>query len=97
MDCGAEGCLEHLVLAVEKVKGERWESFRERYGDWGRDAVLYLARQRGRFTLAELARKVGVSNYMAVALAISRFKRSISKDRKLASAVNQAAERLINV
>jgi hypothetical protein len=32
---------EEVVAAVEAVKGEKWESFQNRHGDWGRDAVLY--------------------------------------------------------
>ncbi|MFH0909149.1 MAG: hypothetical protein V1929_10330 [bacterium] len=86
---------EQLVQAVEKMKGERWASFRDRDGDWGRNAVLYLARRRGRFTLAELAGLVGLSNYMAVAA--SRFKRWMRKDRSLDVTVSRAAGQLINV
>jgi len=35
---------EQMVKAVEKLKGESWEQFSERHGDWGRDAVLWLGR-----------------------------------------------------
>ncbi|MFH0908835.1 MAG: transposase [bacterium] len=88
---------EQVVHVVEKIKREPWASFRDRHGDWGRDAVLYLARRRGRFTLAELAERAGLSNYMAVALAVSRFKIRMGKDRNLSAVANQAADRLINV
>ena len=33
--------------AVERVKGERWERFANRYGDWGRDLGLWLGRTKG--------------------------------------------------
>ena len=33
------------VRAVEWVPGGRWETFRDRHGDGGRDMVFYLGRQ----------------------------------------------------
>jgi len=34
--------LKAVVAAVEEVKGRRWAEFRDKYGDSGRDMVLYL-------------------------------------------------------
>ena len=31
---------ETVIREVEQAKGERWEDFRGRHGDWGRDLVL---------------------------------------------------------
>lgn len=70
---------EALVRAVELVHGERWEEFRDRYGDWGRDLALYLARTRGRLRLAELAERVGGIGYSAVAQAVKRARRLLSQ------------------
>ena len=41
------------MLAVERVKGEKWMEFRDRHGDWGRDAALWLGRRCGRLKLAQ--------------------------------------------
>ena len=48
-----------VIHAVEVVKGEAWERFRDRHGDCGRDMVLWLARQRSGLTLRELGGAVG--------------------------------------
>ncbi len=37
---------ETVVKAIERVKGEKWSGFVNRYGDWGRDMPLYLGRKR---------------------------------------------------
>jgi len=29
------------VRALEEVKGQSWEEFSQRYGDWGRDAQCH--------------------------------------------------------
>ena len=49
------------------VLGARWEEFRDRCGDWGRDAALDLGRQRGRLKLQQLGRLSGGVGYTAVA------------------------------
>jgi hypothetical protein len=70
-----------IVEAVEAVHGGRWEEFRDRYGDWGRDAALYLGRQRGRLKLQELARLSGGVGYTAVAQAIRRVRQQLPRDK----------------
>ena len=62
-----------IVSALEQVKGEKWADFSQRYGDWGRDAALWLGRRRGRYRLGELGELVGGMDYAAVGQAISRF------------------------
>lgn len=62
-----------IVWALEQVKGQKWEDFSQRHGDWGRDAALWLGRRRGRYTLSELGRLAGGLDYAAVGQAISRF------------------------
>ena len=42
-----------IISELEQVKGEKWEKFSPRHGDWG-DAALWLGRRRGRYTLSEL-------------------------------------------
>jgi hypothetical protein len=71
----------HIVEAVEAVHGGRWEEFRDRYGDWGRDAALYVGRQRGRLTLAELARLSGGVGSTAVAQAVGRVRQQLDREQ----------------
>ena len=61
---------QQVVAAVEQVKGESWNQFAERHGDWGRDAALWLGRSAGRLRLAELGRRVGNLDYAVVSKAI---------------------------
>lgn len=68
---------EEVVEAVEKVKGEPWEDFVNRHGDWGRDIALWIARRRGGMTLKALGEKAGGMDYSAVSEAI----RSLDKRR----------------
>ena len=44
-----------LKDAYCRMRGEDWESIRDRHGDAGRDFVLLAARDFGRKTLRELA------------------------------------------
>jgi putative transposase len=87
---------QQVVAVVEQLKGQRWEEFRDRYGDWGRDLALYLGRRRCGMKLRELAQKVGGIDYVSVAGAVRRFAGRVGKDKKLAAAVQQAAEQLNN-
>ena len=68
---------EEMLAVVEDVKGEKWESFRDRHGDWGRDAMIYFGRRWGRMKLAELGQRVGGMGYAAVGTALSRFARRL--------------------
>jgi hypothetical protein len=70
-----------IVEAVETVHGGRWAEFRDSYGDWGRDAALYLGRQRGRLKLEQLARLSGGVGYTAVAQAVRRVRQQIQSDK----------------
>jgi len=65
--------LDEVIGVVERLKGERWETFRDRYGDSGRDLVLWFGRKRCGWKLSNLAQKAGGLDYMAVSLAVKRF------------------------
>ena len=71
---------EQILAALEKFKGETWAQFSQRYGDWGRDAALWLGRRRGRYPLAELGQLAGGMDYAAVGQAVSRFARRLEQD-----------------
>ena len=74
-----------IVAAVVAEKGEPWEAFRSRYGDWGRDMVLYLARQRSGLTLRQIGDLIGGVDYKVVGKAVQRMRMRLEKDRSLAA------------
>ena len=88
---------DQIVRAIESAKGEKWESFCNRYRDWGRDAALWLGRRVGRLTLAQLAQRIGAVNYMTAGAAVSRFDRRLAKDSKLAATLHELLRQLSNV
>jgi hypothetical protein len=83
-----------VVRAVEADKGESWDQFRDRYGDWGRDAALWLARTLGRQKLADLAKQAGALHYATVAAAVNRVGRRLTKDPAFAKNLRAIQQRL---
>ena len=57
---------------MESVKGEKWEAFRDRHGDRGRDMVLYLGRKL-----------IEAREYATVAMAVKRFEMGLKRSKKL--------------
>ena len=86
-----------VVATVEQIKGERWEDFAPRHGDWGRDLALYLARRHGQLKLAELAALVGVRDYASVGMAVRRFQQRLERDKKLAEYTQKAMNQMLYV
>jgi hypothetical protein len=77
--------LDVVIGCAESVKGEKWEEFKDRHGDSGRDLVLYLGRKVCGLKLAELAEAVGLKDYAVVAMGIRRYEAKANrpgKDRK---------------
>lgn len=72
-----------VVELVATEKGEAWEQFRDRHGDWGRDAAMWLARRHCGMTQAELAAAVGGLAYPAVGHAVRRLECRRQNDREL--------------
>jgi hypothetical protein len=70
---------EALVGAAEKIRGERWDRWADRYGDWARDGVMYVAVRHGGMRLAEVVRPVGLK-YQAAAQAVKRFAQALADD-----------------
>ena len=87
---------DQAVAAVEKLRGQKWERFRDRYGDWGRDLALYLGQRRCGMKLKELGEQAGGMDYGTVSISIRRLEKRLALDRKLAQA-KQAAEQMLNV
>jgi putative transposase len=86
---------ERLVKAVERVRGEKWETFRDEYGDWGRDLVLYLGRRECGLKLRELGKLAGGMDYAAVSAAVKRFERRLVRDAKRKSVVEEIRSEIV--
>ena len=74
-----------------------WGGFRDRRGDWGRELALYLGREQGGMTLAELGHAVEGKSVMAMSLAIRRFRSRLSTEKSLRKIVAQAGKKLEEV
>ena len=94
--CGAigDGHWKQVVEALEAVKGERWEGFRDRLGDRGRDAALLLGRREGGLKLGELGELCRGLNYRTVGGAIQKAMARLARDRVFQNAHASARKRL---
>ena len=72
---------QELVRSAEKIRGEPWDRWAERHGDWGRDGVMYVAVRYGGMRLAEVVGQVGLK-YQAAAQAVKRFGQAMGDDPK---------------
>jgi putative transposase len=68
---------------VERIKEERWEDFRDRHGDWGRDMALTVARLKCGMTLSSLGTVAGGMHYSAVSQAVRTFQHRLRHDKHL--------------
>ena len=80
---------ERIVTCVAAVKGESWEQFRDRRGDWGRDVALCLGWRHCGLTLPELGAVAGGMNGAAAAKAVRRMEQRLLQDRTLAQQVRK--------
>ncbi|HVM62058.1 MAG TPA: transposase [Verrucomicrobiae bacterium] len=86
---------EAIVRAVERVKGESWDSFRDRHRDNGRDLALYVGRTHG-LRLRELADYVGGIDYVSVASAVRRLGLRVARDPALARLLTRVNQQMHN-
>ena len=86
-----------IIAALERAKGEAWDQFSRRHGDWGRDGALWLGRRQGRLSLAELGRLAGGMDYAAVGQAVSRFGRRLDNEASLRRELSRIETQLSNV
>jgi len=85
-----------VVAVVEAIKGQKWEEFRNRHGDWGRDLALYLGRKYGGLKLKELAHQVGGLDYRTVSWAVDRFGKRAAKEKKLGAVLAAGQKKIQN-
>jgi REP element-mobilizing transposase RayT len=84
---------EEIVRIVERLKDEKWEAFRDKRGDTGRDLALWACRKYGGMSLREAGVKAGGMDYSAVAVSVLRFERRAENDRKLRKIMSYVAEK----
>jgi putative transposase len=72
--------LDAIVRAAEHARGAKWEQFCGRYGDWGRELALYVARKRSGLTLRQIGAALGGLEYKTVGKAVQRFEVALAKD-----------------
>jgi hypothetical protein len=81
---------EDVIGVVEQLKGESWDSFVHRYGDWGRDVALYLGQKYCGLKLKELGAAAGGIDYATVSAAIKQLELRSGRDRELADLIKKA-------
>jgi hypothetical protein len=86
-----------IIAVVEPAKEERWSEFSGRHGDWGRNAALWLERETGRLSLAQLGELAGGMAYAAVGQAVSRFDKRLLKEPTLRRQMKHMKAQLSNV
>jgi|GEM_PF-3309180 len=65
------------------ARKKRWEAFRDRHGDWGRDLALWLARQTTGMTLGQIGKHAGGLDYATVGMALRYLEARCQHDKKL--------------
>jgi REP element-mobilizing transposase RayT len=86
-----------LVGGMEKARGMSWPEMCRRHGDWGRDAVLYVAVHYGGYRLVEAVALVPGLKYAAAAQGITRFRQRLKADREAARVVAAARDQLSKI
>jgi REP element-mobilizing transposase RayT len=71
-----------VVEAVEAEKGEGWNAFRDRYGDWGRDVAMVLGRRECGMKLRELGELCGGLDYRSVGTAVAKMGRVLERSKE---------------
>lgn len=84
---------EEIVKIVERLKKAKWDEFKDKRGDTGRDLVLWAGRRFGGMTLKELGEKTGGMDYSAVAVSVIRLVEKSKDDRALRKWMKHVAEK----
>lgn len=74
---------DQIVGIVERLKKMKWEDFRDKRGDEGRDLVLWACRRYSGLTLSDIGKCAGGVDYSAVAVSVARLVRQAKANRKL--------------
>jgi chromosomal replication initiation ATPase DnaA len=87
---------ERVIEQVAEAKGEPWDRFRDRHGDWGRDMALWLGRRHCGLTQAEWGQAVGGMAYPAVGHAVRRVESKRQSDGDLARLLSRLEQQLVD-
>ena len=85
---------EEVIACVETVRAGRWEDFKDKHGDRGRDQALHLARRTTGLTVSELAQKVGLKQGVNVSMAVKRYQELIDQNEAERNLAAKAAQML---
>ena len=88
---------EDAVAIVERHRRQRWDEFKERHGDPGREMVIWLARRHTGMTLAQLGERASAADYAAVAMALKRFELKMKNDPKMRTEMQELERQMLNV
>ena len=72
-----------IVRIIEGLRGEDYDVFMSRRGDWAKPLLLWTLRRYGGMTLKEAGERAGGMDYTAVAMAVKRFEQKAECDRHL--------------
>ena len=86
-----------VIAVVALEKKEAWETFRDRYGDEGRDVALWLGRRHCGLTLRELGAAAGGMTYPAVSRAVRAIEQRRKKDAGLCRLTDRLETQLLNI
>jgi hypothetical protein len=86
--------IDEIIAAVEEVRGEKWEEFRDRYGDDGRDLVLHLGRTVSGMSIRKLSQRAEIE-YASAASALRRFSERARTDRSIVKLIQRATDKCI--
>lgn len=89
--------LPDIVKAVSRLRGEPWEDYGQRRGDWGRPMVLMAARRLAGIDNRTLARWIGAKDDSTVTQAVKRLEVKMRTDRKLAKFYDALSRELSKV
>ena len=86
-----------VIEVVATEKGDPWEQFRDRHGDWGRDVALWLGRHHCGLTQAELGQAAGGMSYPAVGHAVRGIERRRQTDPQLANLLTRLERQCVDI
>ena len=89
--------LPHIVAAVSGRRGEAWEDFGQRRGDWGRAMVLMAARRWAGIDNRTLAEWMGGKDDSAVTQAVKRLEAKMQGSRRLTKFYRALRREMSNV
>ncbi len=80
---------DEIVRMVERLKGGKWDTFRNGYGDSGWDLALWAGGQYAGMKLGELAAKIGGASDAAVSMAVKRLLQRSPQEKAIRQATGQ--------